>query len=189
MVVIASILAGIIGGAVVTFVIARRVVHRPKLCVRVEPTLVLFPADLDVHDRLAFSVGGHNVDNLCALAVEVVCKGQKDVVVPDAAPPRGPNATPLPRIDFDDFRIIGIRTLNNDASRFYIALGRRANNRGIHLNIHRLRAGATARFQVVGELEGGRRQFDADQCRVFPGAIPDVDFVTSGKIARPWLTQ
>jgi hypothetical protein len=132
---------------------------------------------------------GRQVDNICALQLEVASKGHRDIVVEDAAPPRPPNATPFPRIDFKDFRIIGIRTLNNDASRFYIPIGRRANNRGVYLNIHRLRAGSTARFQIVGELEGGRRWFEPEQCEIFPGAIPNIDFLTSGTISRPWLTE
>ena len=172
-----------------TYFIARRVIHRPKLTITVEPTLVLRPEDLDVHDSLELSVKGKKVQALCALSLEIACKGRKDVVVPDAGRGRAPGATPLPRVDFNGFRIVGIRTLNNDASRFYIPLGRHSGGRGVYLNIHRLRAGAVARFQIIGELETGRAQFDPEQCHVFPGAIPDVDLLTRGTVARPWLKE
>jgi hypothetical protein len=179
---------GVVFGGLITYVIAVRVAHRSRLSIRLVPTVVLYPSDLDVHNALTFSVQGRQVQNICALQLEIECKGKRDVVVDDARLPRPPNATPLPRVEFRDFRMIGVRTLNNDASRFYIPLSR-PSERTLYINIHRLRAGATARFQIVGELEHGRRQFDADQCQLFPGAIPDIDLVTSGRIHRPWLTR
>lgn len=182
-------LLGIAAGAIIAVVVARRVAHRPTLSVRLEPTLVLYPGDFDVHGNLTFALGGRSVRNICALTLEVGCKGQKDIVVEDAAPPRAPSATPLPRLDFHDFRIIGIQTLNNDTSLFYIPLSRHSSDRGIYINVHRLRAGACAQFQIVGELENGRRRFAPEQCDIFPGAIPDTQFATSGTIAPSWLTS
>jgi hypothetical protein len=182
-----GIVVGIAAGALVSFLIARRVIHRPTLLIKIEPSLVLSPGDLDVHGVLTLSLGGRKVQNICVLVLEVACRGQKDIVVTDAAPPRSATATPLPRIDFREFRIIGIRTTNNDLSRFYVPISRHSNGRGLYVNIHRLSAGTTARFQVVGELENSRKRFEAEQCEIFPGAIPDIKFATAGSIARQRL--
>ena len=180
-------LTRIVVSALVTFMVTRRVSHRPTLVVRLEPSLFLSPEDLDVHGGLSLSVGRHKVRNICVLLLEVHCKGEKDIDVADAEPPRGPNSTPLPRLDFRDFRIVGIRTLNNDRSRFYVPISRHSGDQGLYVNIHHLGAGATAQFQIVGELENDRTEFAADQCMVFRGAIPNTNFDTSGTIARPWL--
>jgi len=130
-IVVTSIVGVFLGGAI-AYTIAKRVAHRPKLKVRLDETMVLRPADLNLHNNLTLSVNGAQVENLCSLALTVECSGSRDIVVPDAAPPRGENATPPPRLDFDGFEIIGVRTLNNDNSRCYIPLGIRTNRRGLY---------------------------------------------------------
>jgi hypothetical protein len=91
-----------------------------------------------------------------------------------------------PHIEFTDLFIHGFKTLNNDDSKFYIPLGHSGPK--VHINIHNLRAGATARFQILGTLRNGRTEFSADQARFFPGRIQNVDVTTHGMIARPWKT-
>lgn len=182
------VLALVIGCAA-TYFVARRVAHRPRLSITLTPKVSLFPSDFDIGESFSFRMGGRAVDNVCALELVVKCKGFRDIVVPDARPPRAADATPLPRLDFTDFDIMGIQTLNNDASKFYVPLVRAAKNKSLYVNIHRLKAGTEARFQIVGRLLEERRTFTDDQCQIFPGAIQDTDVDISGCVQAQTLRE
>jgi hypothetical protein len=121
--------------------------------------------------------------------LEVSHRGHADIVVPDAGNPQSPNRPLQPSFDFDNLSVFEIRTVNNDQSRFYIALCKANYSHRIFVNIHRIRAGTTARFQIVATFTANPATINPSQVHFFPGTIPNIDIVTQGAISRPWLKR
>jgi hypothetical protein len=184
-----STVVGILVGGAITFFVARRYAHRPKLTFRLDPAALIFPDELGMGPHLELRYGNSPVTNLVSLSFVLTHTGSTDVVVADAAPPRPANATLQPFFDFADFEVFSVKTVNNDESRFYVALSKALGSTRVYVNIHRIRAGTTARFQMLGTLRNGRRHIEAEQVAFFPGALPNVDVLTQGIISRPWLTK
>ncbi len=179
-------IAGIRGGGIASYYITRHFIHRPKLCIRVDQTVLLLPQDFDEH--LEFRFAGAPVTNIVIFALTVENRGTADIIVPDAAPPRGPNATLQPFLHSDDLRVIAVRTLNNDLSRCYVTLSRASANHRLYINIHRIRTRTVARFQVVATFLDQPTPLQREVVKFFPGAIPNINVSTSGLIDRQWLT-
>src|ERR1017187_50184 len=134
---------GTICGGLITFFVTRWYIHRPTLIFRLDPAVLLLASDFGRQLQLQFA--GQSVDNLFVLALTVTNKGAADVVVQAAALAPSQRITRQPSFDFEDASLYSVRTLNNDESRFYIALAVANSNTRLYINIQRIRAGSTAR--------------------------------------------
>jgi hypothetical protein len=180
-------LGGIAGGGLVSYLVTRRYIHRPRLSIRLDTAALLLPQDFD--EALEFRFAGAPVHNLLIMTLTLENQGTADILVPDAAPPRPPTATLQPFLHFEGIRVSAVRTTNNDVSRFNIPIGRAVANHRLYLNIHRIRAHTTARFQIIGTFEGTPTPLSNELVRFFPGAIPNIDIATGGALQGPWLTN
>ena len=178
---------GIIGGGLITFFVTRWYIHRPTLIFRLDPAVLLLASDFGKQLQLQFA--GKPVDNLFVLALTVSSKGTADIVVQDAMSPPSQRITRQPSFDFADASLYSVRNLNNDESRFYIALAVANANQRLYVNIQRLRAGSTARFQIVGTWMKNPGPLKSERVQFFPGTIANINVRTQGCIHRPWLTE
>lgn len=185
-------------GSLVTWLVARRVIHRPRLCFHLSERERI---DLEVmigHDAAKLAFGNLEVHNLLLLHLSITNRGRRDVIVHDAALPEGAkerpaSATPLPRVDLRSVGVLAFQTLN-PAPTFFVALAKQKTGhhlQHLHINLYRIAAGTTAEFRIIATVWRKKRPktLSADDVHFFPGAIPDVDVVASGLLRKPFLRK
>lgn len=176
---IGLLVGGLLGGGVISYFIARSVIHRPRLCFNLFQAGFIDPKNY--HNNLSLSAGGQALTNIIVFNLEISLRGKADL----SAASFDEKAKPC--IDLPGCKIFGVRTLNNDETRFNIPLGLANQGSRIIVNLNRLRAGTTARFQIVGTLPIVPEALWAYSAQFFPGASFNVDVETKGAIQRPWL--
>ncbi|WP_062196777.1 hypothetical protein [Caldimonas taiwanensis] len=169
---------GLLGGGVISYLIARNVIHRPKLIFNLFQAGFIDPRTY--HNNLQLSAAGQPLQNIVVFNLEVSLKGRADLTAAAF------DERTKPSIDFPGCKIFGVRTLNNDETRFNIPLGLANDGARVIVNLNRLRAGTTARFQIVGTFVARPEDLSGYSASFFPGASTNVDVETKGAIARPW---
>ena len=189
-------LGALILGSLVTLWATTHLTHRSRLVFALETGERIDPAELGM-DATRLKFGNIELSNLVVLYLSVENRGQRDVFVPDAGKflsgDRPPGATPLPRVDLPRLGILAFRTLNGDDAAFWIPLARSKKGSNdpqhLHINIHRIRAGAKAKFKILGTVWSGESSLQPQDVHFFPGAIPDVDIQVQGLLSKPFLTH
>jgi hypothetical protein len=179
---------GVLAGWLITYLVAKRISHRSKLLFRIEQIAFLSPADFGGRN-LQILFAGQAVTDVVVLSLTVKNNGSNDIVIPASTGPRNPNSILAPSFDFEELKLLAVKTLNNDQSKFYIGLAIANADTRLYVNISRLREGTAAHFQILATGLGQRRDVEARDVKFFPGSTPNVDVVTQGIIHRPWLTQ
>jgi hypothetical protein len=173
--------AGLAGGGLISYLIARNVIHRSRLHYSLHPAAVLRSRDFGT--SLSMNLRGQPVQNLCVFSLEMNLRGRLDISkdeVPDDH---------KPSIYFPDFRAFDVRTINNDESRFNIPLGIAAGGHMIIGNIDRIRANTRAIFQIIGSFDNEVPDLAQYYVDFYPGAIKNIDVETSGNIRKPWKKE
>ncbi len=179
---------GVAFGIGATLWAGRRLSHRPRLKIGVTPRATIVPQELDIEPNLLrFFVKERQIYNLCLLHVELRLDGFRDIILA-RHDSNNPDRTLInPFIQFTDFQILALHTLNNDESAFYIPLARSRSDTRLHINFQRMKAGTIVRFQILGTLFRQRTEFTEDQAALFPGTLPDVDVSSFGLIQADHL--
>ena len=175
---VALVGAGIIGGGIVSYFVARRFIHRPNLKFNLHQAAVLNRADFG--NKFRMSVDGNDIHNLCVFNLDMTLSGSADL-----APSQVPSDN-KPSLYMPGFAVYDVRTIDYDESRFRIPLGIAGNGSLILINLERMRAGTTARFQILGSFRDSDDDASRFAAEFYPGAVHNVDMKTSGMIKRPW---
>ena len=175
------IIAGLAGGGIVSYIIARNVAHRSKL--RFELRLVAVLRARDFGNSLSMTLRGQVVNNLCVFSLELSLKGRLDISK-DQVPEDN-----KPTLFFPNYKAFDVRTINNDQSRFSVPFGIAADGHMIIGNIDRIRANTKAIFQIIGTFVGEVPDLGDYYVDFYPGAVANIDVESSGNIKRPWKKE
>ncbi len=175
---IALLIAGIVGGGIVSWFIAKRFIHRPHLRFGLKPAAILRKSDFGRTFKM--SANGNNLDNLCVFNLDMYLKGRSDLSR-DQVPEDN-----KPTLFFPGFTIYDVRTIEYDETRFSIPLSIAAKGALLIINIDRMRANTHASFQIIGSFRDSSidpEDFSAD---FYPGSLHNIDVESVGHIRRPW---
>lgn len=175
---IVLLVAGIVGGGIVSWLVAKRFIHRPHLIFSLKPAAILRKSDFGRTFKM--SANGKELDNLCVFNLGMHLKGKSDLSrsqIPEDN---------KPTLFFPGFTIYDVRTIEYDETRFNIPLAIAAKGSLLIVNIERMRANTHASFQIIGSFwDSGvdPEEFSAD---FYPGSLHNVDVESAGHIRRPW---
>jgi hypothetical protein len=136
----------------------------------------------DLSTVLKISWAGTEIGNLVCLGMSLRLDGYHDYDDPSARTPPEPGAPSRPRIDFKNFRVLSIGTVNNDPNLFEVPIARTRSGTAIFLNIVRLRANVTAQFTIVGTKQDDSLPVSAE---LTPGYVKQVDVRGAGLLQAP----
>jgi len=170
---------GIMGGGLASLYITRRFIHRPTLQFSLRKAAVLHKNDFGRSFQM-FSKG-QELNNLCVFNLEIKLNGHSDISK-DQVPEDN-----KPMMFFPSFTTYDVRTIEWDETRFEIPLGIAANGSMVIININRIRANTTARFQIIGSFWPNAPTPADYLVSFYPGAMHNVDVSAIGNIKRPWL--
>jgi hypothetical protein len=172
---------GLIGGGIITYLVARRIIHRPTLKFTLKTNAVLRKTDFG--RTFQMRAGDRDLDNLCIFSLEMHLKGKSDIGKEQAEEKNKPT------LFFSHFTIHDIRTIDRDESRFDIPFSRAANDAMLIVHINRMRANTKARFQIIGSFRDAETDPDHFLAEFYPGFLHNVDMESAGQIRRPWKKQ
>ena len=154
---------------------------RSALHVRLNSSFELCPSAYqpDLSKTLKVSWAGAPIDNFVCLALALRLDGYHDLDDPSAKQPPGPGAPSRPRIDFSNFRVLSIGTVDNDPNSFEIPIAKASGDKSIFLNVVRLRANFDARFLVMGTKLNEQAPIGA---RLVPGFMKQIDIKGAGML-------
>ncbi len=175
---IALLIAGIIGGGIVSLWVAKRFIHRPHLKFSIRPAAILRKSDFGRTFKM--SANGNNLDNLCVFTLDMHLKGKSDLSR-DQVPEDN-----KPTLFFPNFTIYDVRTIEYDETRFDIPLAIAAKGALLIVNIERMRANTHASFQIIGSFWDSAIEPEDFSAEFYPGSLHNVDVESSGHIRRPW---
>jgi hypothetical protein len=144
----------------------------------------LQPAELepDLSRVLKISWAGSQLDNLVCLGMSLRLDGYRDYEDPSARTPPQPGEPTRPHIDFKNFQVLSIGTLNNDPNLFEIPMAKAHNDTRVYVNLVRLRANVDALFTLVGTKEESGHPISAE---LSPGYVKEVDIRPGGLLTVP----
>jgi hypothetical protein len=181
-------LLGLLIGVLATLWATKKLAHRPRLRLKLSMRAAIIPQDLDVApDLIRFYVGDRQIYNLALLNLELSYQGYRDINLPAHDPTKHDRSILMPFIQFTDFQVLALTTLNNDQSRFYVPFGKGFADTRLYINVQRIKGGSTIKVQLLGTLFKQRTAFSEEQAQLFPGTIPDVDVSSSGLFAKEHL--
>jgi hypothetical protein len=170
--------AGIVGGGIASWLVAKKFIHRPHLKFSLKPAAILRKSDFGRTFKM--SANGNNLDNLCVFNLDMHLKGKSDLSR-DQVPEDN-----KPTLFFSGFTIYDVRTIEYDETRFSIPLAIAANGSLLIVNIDRMRANTHASFQIIGSFRDSTINPEDFLADFYPGSLHNVDIGSAGHIRRPW---
>lgn len=133
--------------------------------------------DASLGKKLEMNFLGTPISNFVCFEIRCHNEGYRDYENQVANQPKRPDEPYRPRIDFDNFRILAIRTDNNDPNLFQIPISRINDDQSIIFNVIRITAGSEAIFSVLGTKTNSRSPTSA---RLQPGYLRQMDVRPGG---------
>lgn len=169
---------GLLGGGLITWLAAKKLIHRPILKFRLYCAATLRKTDFG--RKFKMSAGDTDLNNLCVFNLEMHLKGRADISK-DQVPEDN-----KPTLFFPNFTIFDVRTIDYDETRFSIPLAIAANGSMLIVNISRMRSNTIARFQILGTFRDSDTDPNLFSSHFYPGSLHNVDMETAGQIKKPW---
>jgi len=106
----------------------------------------------DLSSALQLTWNSQPISNVICFGLTLRLEGYHDHDDPSVRmpPPPGAPSPKRPRIDFSNFRILSVGTVDYDPNLFDIPLAKANNDTSLFLNVVRLRAGTEAKFTIIG---------------------------------------
>lgn len=165
---------GIVVSGILSYWIARFVHARARLTITLERYIAMDKGALG--KSVEVSISGKPIKNLVVLKLSI-----------ESGRVMGVNETNIassfkPSLRIKRFRIVGIRTLNNNRTMFDIPIGKRDDSTMI-LNINWIRHNVKAEFLVAGTLEANQK-VESLVAEFFPGMLHGVDIRAAGFVSK-----
>ena len=172
--------AFLILGAIISYFVTIRFIHRPTLMITLKQVAAIVPDEIRAGPNLQMTYDRRPINNLAAFILEVSNKGKADIVVPSNISQQPDNSIPQPNIRFEGVRILAVKTLNNNPSKFNIPLAPHLEGTQMYVNVLRIKSGATAKFQILGTFTDNSSSLESEKVTLYSGAIPNVNIKTDG---------